>query len=148
MTSHAPKEISLLAGKVIKKSLPLLAPPAGADAPLLKRLALPQGELAQFYDSDRGIRYMAFIELLPGKPRGNHYHRAKEELLYIITGRIELVLEDVETKARETAILEPGDLAVIQTGIAHALRPVEKGSAIEFSPTRFDLADIQRYPLI
>jgi hypothetical protein len=71
-------ETTLLNGKVLKRSLPLLQLPLGPDAPALKRLLLPQGELAQFYDAEQGIRYMAFIKLLPGQVRGNHYHKVKK----------------------------------------------------------------------
>ena len=141
-------ETSILAGKVIKRTLPAIHGPAGPDAPTLKRLVLPQGELAQFHDSDDGIKYMAMIELLPGKPRGNHYHNVKVELVYVIEGRTELVVQDVENQARDALLLAAGDLAIIQIRVAHALRPIEQGRAIEFSPSKFDLADIQRFPLV
>lgn len=140
-------ETSFLGGKVIKKTLPQISGASRPDAPTLKRLILPQGELAQFYDSDQGIRYMAMIELHPGKVRGNHYHEVKEELVYVIEGKTELLVQDVENKADALITLEAGDLAIIQVKTAHALRPLERGRAIEFSPARFDLADIQRYPL-
>src|SRR5258705_6781662 len=67
-------ETSLLSGKVTRQSLPILQPPTAPGSPVLKRLKLPQGELAQFYDGEPGIQYIAYIELLPGNPRGNHYH--------------------------------------------------------------------------
>jgi len=41
-------------------------------------------------------------------------------------------------QARASVALRAGDLAVIRTGIAHALRTVEPGQAIEFSIARFD----------
>jgi uncharacterized cupin superfamily protein len=140
-------EIRLLGGKVIKRTLPCLPGPSGPDAPTLKRLLLPQGELAQFYDGDDGIRYMAMIELRPGKSRGNHYHKIKREFVYILEGKTELIVEDVGNQQRASILMETGDLAVIETLIAHVLRPLEAGRAIEFSPARFDVADIQRYAL-
>jgi quercetin dioxygenase-like cupin family protein len=140
-------ESTFLAGKVVKKSLPSYHGPAGPDAPRLKRLLLRQGELAQFYDSEEGIRYMAMIELNPGSPRGNHYHKVKEEFVYVIEGKVELVAEDIATKEHAAVLLEPGDWVVIPTAIAHALRPMEKGKAIEFSKVRFALADVYPYPL-
>jgi mannose-6-phosphate isomerase-like protein (cupin superfamily) len=140
-------ESAFLNGKVLKRSLPVLELPLGPEAPRLKRLFFPQGELAQFYDGDEGIRYMAFIELLPGQVRGNHYHKVKEELVYVIRGEVLLSVEDIDSKARASLALRAGDLAVIQTGIAHALQTVEPGQAIEFSTSRFDAADIHRFPL-
>ena len=141
-------EIKLLGGKVIKRTLPCLPGPSGPDAPTLKRLVLPQGELAQFYDDDAGIKYMAVIELRPGQPRGNHYHKIKREFIYVLDGKMELIVENIGNQQRASILLESGDLAVIETLIAHVLRPLEVGRAIEFSPARFDVADIQRYPLV
>jgi quercetin dioxygenase-like cupin family protein len=140
-------ETSFLDGKVLKRALPLLQFPLGPDAPTLKRLLLPQGELAQFYDADEGIRYMAFIELLAGQVRGNHYHKVKEELVYMIRGKALLTVADIESQARASVALQVGDLAVIRTGIAHVIQTVESGQAVEFSVVRFDLADIHRFPL-
>jgi quercetin dioxygenase-like cupin family protein len=140
-------ETNLLGGKVLKRSLPLLQLPSGPDAPTLKRLMLPQGELAQFYDADEGIRYMAFLELLPDQVRGNHYHKIKEELVYVIRGEVLLTVADIDFQARASVALRAGDLAVIRTGIAHSMRTVEPGQAIEFSVARYDLADTHRFPL-
>jgi quercetin dioxygenase-like cupin family protein len=113
----------------------------------VKRLLLPQGELAQFYDSDDPVRYIAYVELRPGTVRGNHYHRIKEELVYLILGEIVLLVEEVDSKARESIRLKAGELAVIQPGIAHALRVVKAGHAVECSKTRFEATDSYRYPL-
>ncbi len=140
-------ESAFLNGKVLKRSLPALELPLAPEAPRLKRLFFPQGELAQFYDGDEGIRYMAFIELLRGQVRGNHYHKVKVELVYVIGGEVSLSVEDIDSGARASLALRAGDLAVIQTGIAHALQTVEPGQAIEFSTSRFDAADIYRFPL-
>ena len=140
-------EPTFLNGKVLKRSLPTLQLPLGSDAPALKRLLLPQGELAQFYDADEGIRYLAFIELLAGQVRGNHYHKVKEELVYVMRGEVLLSVADVDSQARASVTLRTGDLAVIRTRIAHAYRTVEAGQAIEFSVARFDPADIHRFPL-
>jgi mannose-6-phosphate isomerase-like protein (cupin superfamily) len=136
---------SLLNGKVRRRTLPVLQLPLGPDAPDLRRLLLPQGELAQFYNADEGIRYIAFIELLPGQVRGNHYHKVKEELVYVLRGEVLLSVADVDSKAHASVWLRAGDLAVIRTGVAHALRTVEPGQAIELSTTRFDLADIHPF---
>jgi hypothetical protein len=43
--------------------------------------------------------------------------------------------------------LQTGDLAILKPGVAHALRILKPGRAIEFSKVRFDPADIHRYPL-
>jgi hypothetical protein len=141
-------ETHLLSGKVVKQSLPILQPPTGPDSPVLKRLKLPQGELAQFYDGEPGIRYIAYIELLPGNPRGNHYHNHKQEWIYLITGELSLIVEDIASKERATMPMTAGEIVKISTGVAHTLQIIKAGQAIEFSAERFDAADIHRYVLV
>lgn len=141
-------EMSYLQGKVFKRSLPVFqgAPPAGALG--LKRLALAQGELANFYDGQEGIRYLAYIELRAGTVRGNHWHRVKEEQIYVISGELRLIVQERESGERVSIQLQPGDLVLIAPGVVHALETVGSGQAIEFSKTRFDPADIQRLQLV
>jgi quercetin dioxygenase-like cupin family protein len=140
-------EIEYLAGAVMKRSLPVITGRPGPDAPALKRLLLPQGELAQVHDAEEGIRYMAVIETRVGCVRGNHYHKVKQERIYVLQGELAVVVEDIQTKARASVPLRTGDLLLIQPGIAHALQTVEPGQAIEFGQVRFDAADIFPYPL-
>jgi mannose-6-phosphate isomerase-like protein (cupin superfamily) len=140
-------DFTFLAGKVRKRTLPVIPAPSGPHAPTEKRLLLPQGELAQFYDSDDPIRYIAFIELRTDSIRGNHYHKIKEEWIYLVQGEVLLTVEDLDAKTREQFTLAQGDLVFIAPGIAHALRIVSAGQAIEFSRSRFDGNDIYRFKL-
>jgi quercetin dioxygenase-like cupin family protein len=141
-------ESEYLAGKVVKWSLPVISGRPGADAPTLKRLFLPQGELAQVHDSDEGIHYMAVIETRIGADRGNHYHKVKAERIYLLQGELLVLAEDVQTNERASVRLQTGDLLFIETGIAHLLRTVEPGQGIEFSKARFDPTDIFPFPLV
>ncbi|HNR69838.1 MAG TPA: cupin domain-containing protein [Verrucomicrobiota bacterium] len=141
-------EVKYLAGKVVRWPLPILTGRPGPDAPTLKRLRLAQGELAQVHDSDEGIHYLATLELREGGVRGNHYHRIKRERVYVLQGRLTVVVEDIQTRERATVPLATGDLLFIEPGIAHALQTAEAGQALEFAPGRFDPADIYPYPLI
>lgn len=140
-------ESTFLSGKVLKRTLPVLKDPAGAGALTAKRLLLSQGELAQFYDADDPVRYIAFIELREGGIRGNHYHKKREEFVYFIQGEAVLAVEDIASGARDTLQLAAGDLAILQPGVAHAFRPLKPGQAIEFSKLRFDPNDTYRHPL-
>jgi mannose-6-phosphate isomerase-like protein (cupin superfamily) len=136
--------VEYLGGRVRKLSLPRLETPAPASGPILKRLALPQGELAQIHDSDQGMRYLAVIEFKPGRVRGNHYHKRKEESVYIIDGEVRLMVEDIRTRTRESLVLAAGDLVWIGLEVAHAFEPLAPGRAIEFSPSRFAAEDTYR----
>jgi uncharacterized cupin superfamily protein len=140
-------ESTFLNGKVRKRSLPAFELPLAPETPTVKRLLLPQGELAQFYDANEGVRYMAFIELRPGTVRGNHYHKTKEEWVYMIAGEAVLIVEDIHTKEREFVAVAKGDLAIIATGIAHAIKVEKVGQAVEFSSARFDASDTHKYAI-
>jgi quercetin dioxygenase-like cupin family protein len=142
----SPVERLFLAGKVRKISLPVVHGKPEPKAPHLKRLLLPQGELAQFHSSPEGMRYLAYVELRAGAVRGNHYHKFKQEWIYMISGELSLVVEDVASSLRETFTITRGDLAFIPTGVAHALHVRESGHAIEFSPVAFNPGD--SYPYI
>jgi quercetin dioxygenase-like cupin family protein len=132
--------------KVVKWTLPAVQPGEAMNE-ALKRVVLPQGELAQFYDAEEAIRYIASIELKEGTVRGNHYHEVKREYIYILSGELLLALEEVTSHAREQLRLQGGDLVLIQPGIAHALQVTQRGMAVEFSPDRFNPADTFRAEL-
>ena len=134
-------------GKLRKQSLPVVEP-GEEDQPLLKRLPLVQGDLAQVHDSEEGMRFIAVLELKTGSVRGNHSHREKEESFYLVSGELELHAEDLESGEREVVMLAAGDLAVIRPGGAHALRVLQPGLAVEFAPQRYDPADTIRREVI
>jgi mannose-6-phosphate isomerase-like protein (cupin superfamily) len=140
-------ETEYFAGKVRKQSLPVFEGSVPMDAPSLKRLLLPQGELTPIHESALAIHYIAFLELRQGTVRGNHYHNLKEEFFYLCRGECVLVCEDVLSKVRQSLALEAGDLVRISPGIAHALRVIHSGMGLEFSPARFNASDTLRYPL-
>jgi mannose-6-phosphate isomerase-like protein (cupin superfamily) len=133
-----------LGGRVRKITLPTLTAPPDSPLSGIKRLLLEQGELAQFYDGEEGMRYIAAIELHPGAVRGNHYHKSKIEWLYLLQGELVLRVMGVGDGTRDSLVLMPGELAVIPAGVAHALHTRAPGYAIEFSPIRFDPADTYR----
>ena len=138
-------ESKFLSGKVVKWSLPALEPPFDPGAPVLKRLLLPQGELAQVYDSEEPVRYIACLDLLPGTVRGNHYHKVKREFVYLLRGEASFIVRDVETGGRGTVKMRTGDLLLIEPSIAHAIVIAQPGVAIEFSQSRFNADDTHRY---
>ena len=139
--------IEYLSGRALKWTLPIISGRPEPGAPMLKRLFLPQGELAQVYDSDQGIRYLAAIEIRAGSVRGNHYHKTKEEWVYLLQGEVLVLIEDIQSRLRASVPLRIGDLLFISTGIAHLMRTVEPGQAIEFSPARFDPNDVFQFSL-
>jgi mannose-6-phosphate isomerase-like protein (cupin superfamily) len=141
-------EASLFSGRLLLRALPSLTPGGGSELPVLKRLLLPQGELAQFHNGAPPIHYIAALELRTGGVRGNHFHLKKIEHMYVTRGKLEVVAQDMDTREQGQLVVHAGDLMIIQPGVAHAFRTLQGGVAIEFSPTRFDPADIHRHLLI
>jgi mannose-6-phosphate isomerase-like protein (cupin superfamily) len=137
-----------LSGKVTRYTLPVFENAPGANLPNLKRLLLPQGELAQIHNSPDPIRYLAAFEVRAGGVRGNHYHKHKRESVYLISGEFNLVLEELETGERDTLSVVAGDLVFISPGVAHALKTVHPGLALEFAPEPLDPADTHRHALV
>jgi mannose-6-phosphate isomerase-like protein (cupin superfamily) len=68
-----------------------------------KRWEDAKGEFVQIsYREDIG--HVAFFELRKGQFRGNHYHEKKEEVFYIISGKIRAIFADIDTFEREEQI--------------------------------------------
>jgi oxalate decarboxylase/phosphoglucose isomerase-like protein (cupin superfamily) len=121
--------------------------PAGRPD-VLARLLSPNGELAVLTDGSIPIRHLGHVELLQGKLRGNHYHKLRREFFYVIAGDCEFLFEDAINGFAEQALLRPGDLAVIEPGIAHAYLPLTGGHAVEFAAEAFDSADVYRHNIV
>lgn len=146
--SEGTSETSVLSGRVVRRRLPEYEGPPPPEAPPLKRLRLPQGDLVQFLNEDEGMRYGAWLELRAGGVRGNHYHERKREHLYVLRGSLELVVQDLDSGERAELTLEAGDRVSIPPRIVHALRTLRPGEAVEFSPGRLESDDTFRFPLI
>lgn len=141
------KDTLYLGGRVIHQTLPLLTDGAAPDAPVRKRLHLPQGDLIQIHNGPEPLQYLAWIELKADGVRGHHVHRVKKEFLYLLSGAAIVKVEDPATRETATVPLAAGDLVIIEPGIAHAIHSATAGAAIEFSPAPFDPADTVRYPV-
>jgi quercetin dioxygenase-like cupin family protein len=140
-------ESTFLGGKVLKRTLPVIQGVPSGETVRVKRLLLPQGELAQVFDGPEGMQYLALVELRAGATRGNHYHKVKQEWLYIFQGEVVLTVAELDSPAREQIPLRAGDLAFIPAGTAHAIRTVHPGQALEFAVARFDAADVYPFRL-
>ena len=138
---------TFLGGRVLKRTLPVLERSSSGPMPSLKRLLLPQGELAQIHDDAEGMRYIAVVELRAGAVRGNHFHNVKQEWFYVCQGEVSLKVAHPPSGVRETIPVRAGDLVFIPAGVAHSIRTLQPGHALEFAPTQFDPADVQPFTL-
>ena len=134
--------------KVSIRRLPVLdAPPA---TPVLDgvRIRMAAGEAAPVFNGGPW-RFIAYLEFLAGTGawRGNHFHERKRESFYVIQGRVRAVFEDVDTGERDEAVLEAGDVAVIEPRCAHAFAALEYAQVIEASPLEYDAGDAFPHPI-
>lgn len=141
-------EHALLGGRVTLQRLPWFEGVPPAEAPVLKRVDLPQGEIAQIHQGSPGMGYIAWVELRAGGVRGNHVHERKIEHLYLVAGEVDLGLEDRESRERTVVRLHPGDRVVIPPGVAHAVRTVQPGHLVEFAPEPLAPGDTLPWPLL
>ena len=86
--------------------------------------------------------FTAVIEFIPGKPRGNHYHRERHEQLTVITGRLSarFWLPD-QPDVCEAVVLTPGMHVVIPPGVAHVYEALEHTLTVEQAAQCFKLSD-------
>lgn len=106
---------------------------------------------AKRWDEDRGefvqisyleaIGHVACFQVRQGFHRGNHYHKNKEEVLYVLRGTIRAKFRDMTTGQEEEHILREGQKISIQQGCAHVFHGVEDALVIEYSPQYYDKRD-------
>ena len=121
--------------KIVIETLPETKEIDGA-----KRWVDEKGEFVQIsYREDVG--HVAFFELRKDQFRGNHYHEKKEEVFYIINGKIRAIFVDLDTSDREERILTKGDKVQIPTRVGHIFHALEYTTVVEYSPQYYDKED-------
>lgn len=131
--------------KVTIRSLPLVEPPIPPEGGRLRNEA---GEMARVVNGEN-FSFAAYIEFQDNvkKLRGNHYHTNKVETLYIISGSLEAVYCDLDTREAQKVILKAGDLVTIQPRCAHVYLPLEYAQALELAGNPYDAGDTAFYDM-
>ena len=110
---------------------------------------LKSGELLGDNRKFGQIYYVTFSE--KDVVRGNHYHKLTEEWFGVIFGSLQVVLEDVNTKERQTFELHSHESEFIRLRIgkeiAHAFKCLS-GAAIlvDYANRQYDPASTDRFP--
>ena len=74
-----------------------------------------------------------------GKRCSWHYHKLKDEVFYIQSGKIKLTYSDEDDLDKgETLILEKGDNFHVYRGLRHQMLALEDTELFEFSTQHFD----------
>ncbi len=90
-------------GKVLIEKVPYIR-----DTPGAKRWEEERGEFVQISYKEE-IWHLALFEIRKGFSRGSHYHEAKEEIFYVVSGKMRALFLDMDTLQKEEYILEKGD---------------------------------------
>jgi len=105
-----------------------------------KRWDEERGEFAQISYREN-IGHLAFFELRKGFFRGSHYHEIKEEIFYVIRGRIRAIFKDLENNETEEHVLTRGQKISVKPRCAHIFHGLEDTLVIEYSPQFYDKTD-------
>ena len=127
--------------KVIVEKLP-----EGKDIDGAKRWSEDKGEFVQISHRE-DIGHLAFFELKKGHVRGNHYHEKKEEVFYIISGKVHALFVDIDSSEKEELILTKGDKIKVSTRVGHIFHGMEDTLVVEYSPQYYDKEDSVRMDL-
>jgi oxalate decarboxylase/phosphoglucose isomerase-like protein (cupin superfamily) len=78
------------------------------------------------------VEYVTLITSRKGTTRGNHFHKATTQWVYVLEGRLK-VLTQLPEAAVVSAVLEKGDLIVNTPMEGHAMVALEDSSFLVFT---------------
>ncbi len=121
--------------------------PATQDFLKEKRLIQERGELALIADGQT-FKHLGYFSLNPGDNyfRGGHYHKKKTEHFYVIAGKLEVSLADLDTHEETTIHLHAGHRVKIEPMCAHTFKAIEYSQVIEYYDSVYDPGDDLSYP--
>jgi len=68
-----------------------------------------------------------------------HYHNIKDEVFYLLSGKIELKVSDGDDlENSQTLTLEVGDVFHVKTGMRHQMIALESSELLEISTTHYE----------
>ena len=120
--------------------------PYGRETTGAKRWNDEKGEFVQVAYKEE-MRHLAICEIRRGLFRGSHYHEKKEEIFYVVYGRVKTGLIDLDTLKREEYVLEKGDKIRIRPRCGHIFYGLEDAFLVEYSPQDYDPDDSYRFDL-
>jgi len=77
--------------------------------------------------------------LAKGKKCSWHYHKLKDEVFYVQSGKIKVIFSDTDDiEKAQAVILEPGDNFHVYRGLRHRMVALLDSEVFEFSTQHFD----------
>src|SRR6266704_1543535 len=110
---------------------PLTSPPAAIPADALPRVAKGWGYELWIVNKDYCGKLLHFRK---GKRCSWHYHRRKDEVFFLQSGRLTVAFADHDDRAAaHTVTLLPGMAFAVPTGLRHQMTAEEDSDLFEFS---------------
>jgi oxalate decarboxylase/phosphoglucose isomerase-like protein (cupin superfamily) len=128
--------------KVLIEKLPYTKEMTGA-----KRWEEERGEFVQIAYREE-IRHLALFEIKEGFSRGNHHHEVKEEVFYVVRGKMRALFLDMDNLQKEEFVLEKGDKIRIKPRCGHLFYGLEDTLVVEYSAQVYDAEDSCRIDLV
>lgn len=79
-----------------------------------------------------------FIFSKKGSLRGNHYHKETTELIFVIEGKIEVILMDLISKKKIILVLEENSILKITPYTVHTFKVIRESKWINYLSKKFD----------
>ena len=76
------------------------------------------------------IDAVTLITFTEGAVRANHYHKETTQWNYVLSGKIKLATQIVESSEVEEVIMNPGDFVAALPNEAHALKALEESTLL------------------
>jgi dTDP-4-dehydrorhamnose 3,5-epimerase-like enzyme len=127
--------------KVLIEKVPYIKDILGA-----KRWEEERGEFVQISYKEE-IWHLAVFGIRKGFSRGSHYHEAKEEIFYVVSGKMRALFLDMDTLQKEEYILEKGDKIRMKPRCGHIFYGLEDTLVVEYSPQIYNMEDSYRIDL-
>jgi len=82
------------------------------------------------------VSHIGMITFKQGAVRGNHYHKSSTQYSYVLNGRIQLFISDINSKYKRKIILREGALTIISPKIIHTYKALTDAKILDM--TTFD----------
>ncbi len=79
-----------------------------------------------------------YIETRAGEVRGNHYHARTRELFFIVSGRVEVIVENLHSGTRQVFSARKGDAFIVEPFEVHTFTTRTKAQWINMLSRRLD----------
>src|SRR5512139_1487435 len=103
----------------------------------VKRWTEERGEFTQISYREE-IRHLALFEIRKGFSRGGHFHAKKEEVFYVVGGKIKARFWDLDSGEKEDCLFQKGDRIRIHPRCGHLFEALKDTVVVEYSPQIYE----------